>query len=76
MVDTVEDAFVDPHLVARKSFIELDGVNQPAPAPLFSRSIPETPRAPNTPSTPDEALSGWLDLETVEAFKKGRAWRE
>lgn len=76
IVNTVEDAFADPHLVARKSFIELDGVSQPAPAPRFSRSVPETPRAPNAPNTPDEALSGWLDLETVEAFKKGEAWRD
>jgi crotonobetainyl-CoA:carnitine CoA-transferase CaiB-like acyl-CoA transferase len=75
IVNTVEDAFADPHLVARKSFIELDGVGQPAPAPRFSRSVPETPRAPNAQNTADEALSGWLDSETVETFKNSEAWR-
>jgi len=30
-----------PHNVARQTFIELDGVSQPAPAPRFSRTTPE-----------------------------------
>ena len=30
-----------PHNVARKTFIEIDGVVQPAPAPRFSRTEPE-----------------------------------
>lgn len=30
-----------PHNVARKTFIEVDGVTQPAPAPRFSRTVPE-----------------------------------
>jgi alpha-methylacyl-CoA racemase len=30
-----------PHNVARKSYIELDGITQPAPAPRFSRTVSE-----------------------------------
>ena len=33
-----------PHLAARGSFLDLDGVTQPAPAPRFSRSVPGPPR--------------------------------
>lgn len=75
IVNTVEEALADPHLIARKSFIELDGVDQPAPAPRFSRSIPENPRAPNAGNLPEEALSDWHDSETVETFKRTEAWR-
>ncbi len=35
-----------PHNVARKAFITLDGVTQPAPAPRFSRTVPEVTRRP------------------------------
>jgi len=35
-----------PHNVARKTFIELEGVTQPAPAPRFSRTPPAVPRPP------------------------------
>jgi alpha-methylacyl-CoA racemase len=36
----------DPHNVARKSFVEVSGVQQPAPAPRFSRTVPAVRRAP------------------------------
>jgi alpha-methylacyl-CoA racemase len=32
------EAHLDPHMAARETFIELDGVRQPAPAPRFSRT--------------------------------------
>jgi alpha-methylacyl-CoA racemase len=35
-----------PHNVARKTFVELDGVVQPAPAPRFSRTAPEVQGPP------------------------------
>jgi alpha-methylacyl-CoA racemase len=35
-----------PHAKARGTFIEIDGVVQPAPAPRFSRSAPDTPSPP------------------------------
>ncbi|MCY4142414.1 MAG: CaiB/BaiF CoA-transferase family protein [Gammaproteobacteria bacterium] len=38
---SVWEAPQHPHNTARESFIELDGVTQPAPAPRFSRSRPD-----------------------------------
>jgi alpha-methylacyl-CoA racemase len=35
---TLEEAPAHPHNVARRTFIEMDGVVQPAPAPRFSAS--------------------------------------
>ncbi len=35
-----------PHNVARKTFVEVDGVVQPAPAPRFSRTVPEVQGPP------------------------------
>jgi alpha-methylacyl-CoA racemase len=37
-----------PHNKARGTFIEVDGVLQPAPAPRFSRTPAALPRAPHT----------------------------
>jgi alpha-methylacyl-CoA racemase len=47
-----------PHNVARQTFIEIDGVVQPAPAPRFSRTVAEVqgpPRAIDNAGT----LSTW-----------------
>ena len=38
---SMAEAPLHPHMKARHSFVELDGVVQPAPAPRFSRSKPE-----------------------------------
>jgi alpha-methylacyl-CoA racemase len=43
---TMAEAPMHPHNAARGSFIEMDGVVQPAPAPRFSR----TPAGPPTPA--------------------------
>ena len=50
-----------PHLQARNTFIDIEGVVQPAPAPRFSRSVPETPKPPQAePSRDFQAmLSSW-----------------
>lgn len=41
------EAATHPHHVARDSFVEVDGLVQPAPAPRFSRSVPSAPRSPD-----------------------------
>ncbi|MCA8927785.1 MAG: CoA transferase [Alphaproteobacteria bacterium] len=40
---SMSEAMEHPHNVARGSFIELDGVKQPGPAPKFSRTPSKTP---------------------------------
>jgi alpha-methylacyl-CoA racemase len=37
----MEEASKHPHNVARETFIEIEGVTQPAPAPRFSRTVSE-----------------------------------
>ena len=50
------DAPQHPHMAARGSFVELDGVRQPAPAPRFSRT-PATARSAQ--DDPAAALRRW-----------------
>ena len=38
VVRSLHDAHAHPHLAARGTFVELDGVRQPGPAPRFSRT--------------------------------------
>ena len=61
-----------PHLRARGTFIEVDGVTQPAPAPRFSRSVPQTPFAPQpiTPANTDTALSAWFAPDRVAQLRE------
>jgi alpha-methylacyl-CoA racemase len=49
-----------PHIAARETIIEIDGVRQAAPAPRFSRSATTRPTSPPHPGTDTEAvLAGW-----------------
>lgn len=68
---TMEQAARHPHLQARRTYVEIDGVVQPAPAPRFSRSVPETPAPPRPAEAQDAAaaLDGWLDPARVEALR-------
>ena len=43
---TMTQATQHPHHIARNTFINIAGVTQPAPAPRFSRTSPETPTPP------------------------------
>ena len=54
---SVWEAPQHPHNTARESFIELDGVTQPAPAPRFSRSRPDVKHGARIPGQDaDEVL--------------------
>jgi alpha-methylacyl-CoA racemase len=56
----MSEAMQHPHLRARANFIELDGVSQPAPAPRFSRTVPEVTRPPSAKGADtQEALLAW-----------------
>ena len=49
-----------PHNVARQTFIEVEGVTQPAPAPRFSRTPGKVHRPPPAPGEhTDETLADW-----------------
>ena len=57
---SIPEAVAHPHNVARKTFVERDGVVQPAPAPRFSRTtadIAGPPPAPGEHTT--DALADW-----------------
>jgi alpha-methylacyl-CoA racemase len=57
-----------PHNAARKTFVDVDGHPQPAPAPRFSRTLPATPTAGRPPGSETRAaLTDW-GLTNVEAL--------
>ena len=63
-----------PHLVARATYVDIDGIVQPAPAPRFSRSVAEKPLPfrPWTAEDGDQILCPWLDAaERDEARRAG-----
>lgn len=45
-----------PHNRARETYIDVGGMTQPAPAPRFSRTRPDTPFAPHQPGADQEAV--------------------
>ena len=58
-VNTTEDTLADPHLVARATVVEVDGVPQPSPAPRFSGTPAVVDRpAPEAGEHTDEVLAG------------------
>ena len=52
-----------PHNVARGSFVDVDGVVQPAPAPRFSRTVPQKPSAPALPGDHTRDILAGLGLD-------------
>ena len=60
-----------PHNVHRGTFVEVEGITQPAPAPRFSRTPGEIQRPPAFPGQhTDEALTEWgVPAERIEALR-------
>ncbi len=52
-----------PHNVARGTFVEVDGVVQPAPVPRFSRTSPPTPTGPALPGDHTRDVLAELGLD-------------
>ncbi len=68
---TMGEAIEYPQNVARKTFVEIEGVPQPAPAPRFSRTNPEI-RGPVLmgPEYAEAALSDWgITPDEIEKLK-------
>lgn len=60
-----------PHLQARGTFVEIDGIVQARPAPRFSRSVPDTPTPPRaiTPANTDAALAPWFSPARIASLR-------
>jgi alpha-methylacyl-CoA racemase len=55
---SLSEAPEHPHNVARETFIEMDGVTQPAPAPRFSRTEPKILHGPRAADN-ESCLTAW-----------------
>ena len=72
---TMDEALQHPHIAARDTYIEVAGVQQPAPAPRFSR----TPSAVQSPGAypgehTDAALADWgVSAEELRALRAAKA---
>ncbi|MBL4836090.1 MAG: CoA transferase [Kordiimonadaceae bacterium] len=53
---TMDEALSHPHNIARESFVEVDGVMQPAPTPKFSRTAPKVQHGPSPKGTDTDAI--------------------
>jgi alpha-methylacyl-CoA racemase len=64
---TLSEAPHHPHIAARKTFIELGGTWQNAPAPRFSRTMPAVPKPAGAVNEgAEETLRGWgVDAATI-----------
>jgi alpha-methylacyl-CoA racemase len=68
---TMAEAPQHPHNRARGTYVEIDGVTQPAPAPRFSRTAPELPAPPPADGVEDAeaALAGWLAADEISRLR-------
>ena len=72
---TMSEAAAHPHNVERQTFIEVAGVQQPAPAPRYSRTTTEVVSAPAHPGQHSkEILTDWgLTTDRIEALLSSKA---
>jgi alpha-methylacyl-CoA racemase len=69
---TTDEAPHHPHNKARGTYVEIDGIVQPAPAPRFSRSAPDLPipPQPNDAEQAETALAAWFDPAEIAALRR------
>jgi alpha-methylacyl-CoA racemase len=68
----MDEAPAHAHNRARGTFLEVDGVTQPGPAPRFSRTAPEVSLPPASPGQHNEAiLRDWdVPVEMIEGLRE------
>lgn len=70
----LDEVHEHPHNIARNSFLEIDGIVQPAPAPRFSRSEPATPTGSRLPGQDSRVVlqdAGFSDAEIESMISSG-----
>ncbi len=72
---SLDEVMHHPHNVARETFVEIDGVPHPAPAPRFSRTRSEIQGPPPAPGEHTEsALADWgFSPEEIESLAAAKA---
>jgi alpha-methylacyl-CoA racemase len=73
---TTDEAPEHPHNKLRRTYVEVDGIVQPAPAPRFSRSVADLPIPPQPPLGLDEAepiLADWLEPAEIARLRESGA---
>jgi alpha-methylacyl-CoA racemase len=68
---TTDEAPQHPHNKMRGTYVEIDGIIQPAPVPRFSRTVPDLPIPPQPPGRLDQAdaiLADWLEPAEIAAL--------
>ena len=60
------EAPVHPHNIARRTFIDLDGVFQPAPAPRYSETVVERPEPPRKEGQDSQTILESLGYDSAE----------
>jgi alpha-methylacyl-CoA racemase len=71
---TLSEAAAHPHLAARGTFVDVEGITQPAPAPRFSRTpgaLTMPPRGPGAHTR--EALVAWGAADVDALLESGAA---
>ena len=53
---SLAEAPAHPHIAERQTLIEINGTTQAAPAPRFSRTVPDVPGSPPSPGADTEAV--------------------
>jgi alpha-methylacyl-CoA racemase len=76
------EAPADPHLAARGTYVNVDGVLQPSPAPRFSDGTPGAAigalppgRIAHAGAHTREVLTGLGFTDTEELLASGAAWQ-
>jgi len=69
---TLDEAPQHPHLQERATYVDVDGVTQPAPAPRFSRTVPATPLPfrPWNDAEAEDILGPWLSHAEITAAQQ------